>query len=479
MKCLRTTCCSLHRLGGSDFNYERDVRGPPMQRFLDFWLPRVTGGGFWPLLLRAAAGYGSLRILGMLASFAAGVQLARGLGVQGFGYYSIVLAIITLAGLPSEVGLPFLVMREVAAASGRRDYAELFGIIGWAKRTALRTSLSVAAIALCAAAVIYRFYSHTVAESLLLGLPVIPLTAQSRVRGGAIQGLNRVALGQTPETIFRPALYSVLLGIAYISNIRISPPLAMGLYSLTSVVMLTASSLFLRNSLPDRPQSHALSTRRSIMASIPMGLMDAMRIVQGEISIALAGIAAPAAVVGLLRVANVTSITAALPLVVMTQIGMPLMATLHATNERARLQKTVTLVAQAQFAGTLLVGLPLLLIPAHLLGFAFGSSFGAAAGALRILTIAQIMNAGFGPNIWLLNMTGHERKVLRSLAIALVLNVLAVPLAAKYNGATGAAAALFVASLTWNFISWRDARQLLEVETSIFHWPWQIKAGRE
>lgn len=206
-----------------------------------------------------------------------------------------------------------------------------------------------------------------------------------------------------------------------------------------------------------------------------MGLMEGMRVIQGEISIVLAGLVAVPAVVGLLRVANVAAMTAAVPLVIMTQVGLPLMAKLHATNDHVRLQKTVTALAQGQFAGVLLLSLPLFLFPGPLLGLAFGHPFSAASGALQVLIVAQLVNAAFGVNIWLLNMTHHERHVLKALGVALVINVIAVPYLAYRWGATGGAYSLLVSMICWNVISWRDARRLLGIETSIFHWPWRLR----
>jgi O-antigen/teichoic acid export membrane protein len=152
------------------------------------------------------------------------------------------------------------------------------------------------------------------------------------------------------------------------------------------------------------------------------------------------------------------------------------MARLHASNDHARLQKMVTALAQAQFAGVLLVSLPLILFPGPLLSLAFGPSFAPASGALRVLLIGQIANAAFGPNNWLLNMTHHERRVLRALGMALAINCVAVPLLAAHWGATGASFALLASMLCWNIISRRDAKKLVGVETSIFRWPWRRKA---
>jgi O-antigen/teichoic acid export membrane protein len=113
----------------------------------------VAGGrGLAPFLVRAMAGSGAARYgwVAMVASFVAGVQLARMLGVAGYGYYGLALSIVTLAGIPGELGLPKLVTREVAAAVARHDDAQRFGVLHWARRTALPLSAAMAALAIAA-----------------------------------------------------------------------------------------------------------------------------------------------------------------------------------------------------------------------------------------------------------------------------------------------------------------------------------------
>jgi O-antigen/teichoic acid export membrane protein len=446
-----------------------------MRRLLTSFLTAIGGEGMAASLVKSVAQNGVVRMVGILASFAVGVQLARGLGVTNFGYYSIALSVITLAEIPSEFGLPTYVTREVAAAAARNESHEVLAIIRWAKRSCQWVALAIAAIVFVIALLLRELYSRTLLECLLIGAPAIPLMAFARVRSGAIWGLNRVARAQIPETVIRPLIFSFMLGLAYVLHLSLGPQLAMGLFFVAVVVVLAFSSMWLRQALPEGPAEPRATRKRSITSSAPMGLMEGMRVIQGELSIVLAGLVAVPAVVGLLRIANVAAMTAAVPLVFVVQVGMPLMAKLHAIDDHVKLQKVVTAVAQAQFAGVVLLSLPLFLFPGPLLSLAFGGPFAEASGALQVLIVAQIVNGAFGPNIWLLNMTHHERRVLRALGVALVINAIAVPLLVSRWGATGGACALLFSMICWNVISWHDARKLLGIETSIFHWPWQLR----
>jgi O-antigen/teichoic acid export membrane protein len=446
-----------------------------MRQRLPWLFGLVASEGLSGWLVRAAAGNSVVRFLGILASFAFGVQLARGLGVSGFGYYSIAIAVISLATLPSEFGLPTFVTREVAAASVRNDLDEVLDVVRWAIRSCLWLSLAVMATVVAGTLLLSGFYSRSLTECLLIGAPIIPLAALSRVRCGALQGLHRVVQAQVPENLLRPALLSAALAAVYLLGVRLTPQFAIALYAATSAIVFALSWFWLRLALPRGPGERKPETARSITSSLPMGLMDGIRVIQGETSIFVAALVVVPGVVGLLRIANITATIAATPLAVLAQTGSPLMAKLHETGERARLQRAVTALAHAQFAGILIMSLPLLLFPAQLLTFAFGHAFAVASGALRVLLIGQLFNAAFGPNIWLLNMAHHERRVLRALVIALAINIVAVPLLASRWGATGGAFALLASMVCWNVISWRDARRLLGIETSILRWPWRLE----
>jgi O-antigen/teichoic acid export membrane protein len=434
----------------------------------------LFGSGLGPFLVRSVAGSGAVRIVAMVASFAVGVQLARGLGVEGYGHYGVALAVVTIAGIPSQFGLPILVTREVAAAEAKHDHGKLFGVLRWADKACIWIAVAVACAVIAAGIAIYAMGHQALGGALMLGAPVIPLSALGKIRGGALMGLHHVVRGQIPDAIIRPAVLSLLLLGFYLARMPLDAPAAMALNSAAALAMLIVSEAWLRRRLPARQAPELpMSGREWLASSLPMGVSEAMRVLQTELSIVLVGVIASAVIVGLLRIATVTAMTAAAPAVIVALAAMPTMARLHAQGDRERLQKTVSGLAHAQFVGVLLLSVPLLLWPGPLLSLAFGPSFAAADDALRLLCIAQIASAAFGPCLWLLNMTHHERRVTRALAVGLGVNIVLIPPLVLWWGVAGAATALFVSMVCWNVLTWRDSKRLLGIETSIAHWPWK------
>lgn len=429
----------------------------------------ITGEGLGPMLVRSVAGTAVVRLAAMGASFLVGVQLARMLGVKGYGYYGLALSIVTLAGIPGELGLPKLVTREVASAASRKDWAHLFGVLRWARRTALIMSAVTAVLAFIIALIFMELRNPSgLARAVLFGAPVIPLMALSRVEGGATQGLHQIVRGQIPANLFRPLLLSAMLFAAGLLHLRIRPGEAMALNSVTAAAAFILAYLWLKKLLPPAvPAEVRHAGRRWLGSSIPMAFTDGMRALQSELSTLFLGVIAGPGQVGLFRVASATAMMAAVVIVIVGNATMPTIARLFAEHDIKRLARVATSSARVQFAGVLLLCLPLLFGGGPLLGFVFGEAFARGGAPLKIIALAQLANAAFGVNVLLLNMTHHERRVMRAMGFALVINLVSLALLGHFWGATGAAIAFAIAILCWNVQCWFDARRLVGIDTSI------------
>jgi len=95
----------------------------------------------------------------------------------------------------------------------------------------------------------------------------------------------------------------------------------------------------------------------------------------------------------------------------------------------------------------------------------FGHEFVGAALPLAIISVGQLMNAGFGSVGLVLGMTGYEREITKGVAVAtltnVVLNMLLIP---KY-GINGAAFATAVTLFAWNVLLWIAVARYVGVDT--------------
>ena len=115
-------------------------------------------------------------------------------------------------------------------------------------------------------------------------------------------------------------------------------------------------------------------------------------------------------------------------------------AELASTMYRSRLYSTVPAVV---------VALPLLVAPDLVLNV-FGSGFDAASETLRVLAVAQLVNAAAGPVGFALLLTGRESTVLRAFIGATALEVGLMAGLLPVYGTVGAAVGVLLTTVAWN-----------------------------
>jgi O-antigen/teichoic acid export membrane protein len=432
-------------------------------------LPREQG--LRTQLLRAARGSVLLRIVALGATMSTSVVLARALGPVAYGVYAYVFAVITLLALPSQVGIPTLLVRETAKAQVSEDWPRLKGLWKWATRTILSTSLFIA----LAGAGFLMWQGGRIDRdlrwTLSAGLVLVPLIALGDARGAALRGLRKIVSGQLPETVLRPLLLVLFVGLAWKSGGAVSAHAAMALHALAAMLAFLVGGAILWRV---RPQGVAVARADLSGASewwhaaLPLALISGLQVAGNQSGVILLGMFRPDAEVGFYKVATSAATLALFGLQTANLVIAPHIARLHAIGDRARLQRLATMGALASGALTLPVFLAFLLGGRWLINLLYGPGFAGAYGPLLLLSAGQVVNAMFGSVGLLLNMTGHERQAARWLAVSAVCNVLLGVLLVPWMGMVGAAMASVVSILVWNLSFWRIARRELDVDGSVF-----------
>jgi O-antigen/teichoic acid export membrane protein len=136
---------------------------------------------------------------------------------------------------------------------------------------------------------------------------------------------------------------------------------------------------------------------------------------------------------------------------------MPLVARLHATGERARIQQVLTRSARTIFLFSSVLALGLIIFSAPVLSL-FGGDFTGGVEAFRILAAGELVKVFLGFGGLALVMTGHERGLAKGVAVWAGLNIgigaalipwLGVDGAAIASTASAAVANLYLVLLAW------------------------------
>lgn len=422
-----------------------------------------------PRLVMAVVGSGGLRLAGMGLSFLVGIQLARGLGAEGYGVYGIAMATIALLMVPAEFGMPQLLIREVAAAESIGNWGRMRGIVQWAQRSAWILSMTIALGTVGWILLTDPGFHTALSRTLICGTLMVPAMTLGRQSGAALLGLHHIVKGQLPDAVVRPAVFSLLLLGAHLWVGSLSPMLAMLLGALSATAALLVVRAMFRRLWPAQARTARVEShgRQWWASAIPMALTEGMRGLQGNVATLAMGVLASVAATGVFRVASSISVVVALPVTLCALVGSPTISRLYARGEQRNLQRVVSWLAAGMTAGSILLTLPFVLAGEFLLGRLFGPEFIASNPPLLVLCAGGIIYSALGPAIITLNMTGHERRVTRAFVQSLaVLLVLALPLVHLY-GALGAATASAVSLVVGNFVMWRDVRKFVRLDSSV------------
>jgi len=139
----------------------------------------------------------------------------------------------------------------------------------------------------------------------------------------------------------------------------------------------------------------------------------------------LLGVFCDATDVGIYRAASLVALQVTIGLAVANEVLAPHIARLHQAGDRAGLQALMRhALGWLTLSGVLFAGF-CILAGREILVFVFGGAYAGGTTALAILACGQFVAVAAGTGTVLLNMSGHEKDVLRVFAVSAAANVVA------------------------------------------------------
>jgi O-antigen/teichoic acid export membrane protein len=405
----------------------------------------------------------------LLTGFGTTILLAHYLGGVGYGRYAYALAWSGLLTTPAILGLDRFLVRTMAVYEVEGRWELVRGVL---KRTNQLVLGASAAIAGAGCLVALTLLSGPLRWTFCVAMALIPLSALTLLRQGAMQALNRVVSGQLPEYLIRPLLVLGGVGALELAGHRaLSSTTAVAANVLAVAVAFSVGALMLRRAMPApaRAVQARYRTRAWLTASLPMMLFAAVWFGNNYVATLVVGtIAGP-------RAAGVYSVVekgAGLIVLVLFAANMPLapaIARMYANKDSVGLQHATERVAQATLIASAPIAAALAIFPGVYLGL-FGGSFHTGATALVILAVAQLVNVAAGPAGNVLIMTGYERTAMVGVGVGLLANILLGIVLVPSLGVTGGAIAAGASLSVWNVILAVRARQCLRVNVTAVRW---------
>ncbi|MEM8792172.1 MAG: oligosaccharide flippase family protein [Pseudomonadota bacterium] len=404
--------------------------------------------------------------LGLVLSALIAALLARELGPEGFGIYSVALSFAFITSAVLQFGLPSLVVREAARLRVSQSDSQLRFLWLWSNGLILLIFSLVAGGLILAA---YLLGDGALTPGLALAsLPLALVFALTGLQAATVRGVGKAVLSHLPENLFRPASMLVLLSLLLISETALTAELALNLLLASAVTAFSASLVLVLLSFgADRTRRWRTSEARQWMISgSRFWLSSILSVSIKHLDVILLGAFLGSAEAGIYKAAVTLSILSLLPVTIFNTVLQPKISELHTRNQLSDHRDLITRFARLGLMCGVLIFLFLSIFGGTVVSLVFGPGYEAATIPLIILLVGGLINSGFGAVAILLDMCGHEKVVARTFFKAAVISVLLNIGLIPTFGILGASIASALTTLFWNATLCLHVRKLLRMDSS-------------
>ncbi len=405
-------------------------------------------------------------------SYLFGILVARQIGADQYGLYTLGVTAVTLVSRFTIAGLDRGLLRF--ASISRSDGQ------GHILRRLIATALAIgAAVGLAGGAIMWLYPQWLLGVFNWTDKPeMVPLL---RAFGIAVAPLTLIAIAIAGTQAFRTVRYRALVVnviqplirlplalalIPLIGPLAAAPVLAFVITQIVGVVLSLYFLLRLERRVPRQPanpsetqtaQSHGL-TRRLMRFSLPLSLANVLEYLNGRTEIIVIGIFLTAGAAGIF---NAASRMAGLGLIVLTAVNAIFAPVISDLHHRAELTRLATLY-KLSTRWVLLAAMPLIVVQivfAEQFMSLFGPEFAAGAVSLQLLSLGQLVNFAVGSAGLILIMIGRSTLVAANSVLAIglsfALDFWLIPILGLNGAALAAALALAALNLVRMAQVWR------------------------
>lgn len=338
-----------------------------------------------------------------------GILMARAMGADQYGLFSLAdTAFYVVVGL-AMLGLPLALIRYIPVFVNRRDEKAIFGTLQVGIGLPFIISI-LAGIGLWFAAerVAVMVFNEPRLEPVLLVVAVaLPFGALISATSAALRGFNQIKYGVIGEDIFLSFIKLILvIGLVFTGLNAVKSMTAHAIGTAVTCILLF---FFLHKLFPlNRPwRSAHYNSKELVKFSIPLYGSDLLSLLGGNLQTLLLGMFNTVASVGIFTVATRVNLIGTMIYSSFNTSAEPIVSELHSKEEYQQLGHFYQSVTKWTFSSNLPLFLIILLFPKLILSI-FGEDFTTGSLALIILSGGSLIDAGTGINAAVITMTGKS-----------------------------------------------------------------------
>lgn len=412
---------------------------------------------------RQGAGMLAVRVSSLLILFGVQALLARLLGADQFGVYTVALAVMGVLQLFARQGFEIAASRFVGAYSGVDNWALLSGFV----RASRILVLGGAVIFSTGLVIVANLMADTLGDGMLHSLwliaAILPLFTVLQLEAAIVRGMGRASIADIPTWIIQPLILAAGVSAAvFLGDAPPRAPTALAVFLGTAVCAVIVQHIIMIRVLPKTVHDALPEYRWGewMKAAPAMMLFAGSAVLISQANTVLLGAMSSAAEAGIYNISGrIAGILQLVTFCFIAAIG-PVASRLHAKGDMAELARVTSIGVRAVFAVALLASVTLVAAGEQILAI-FGEEFRQGYHTLLVLLLGQLFWAATVPAGVLLNMTGHHNESGKILLVAAAVNFGLCALLIPIYGSIGAAIATSVAIVLWNGImAWSAERRV-------------------
>ncbi|UCG25571.1 MAG: flippase [Chloroflexota bacterium] len=369
--------------------------------------------------------------------------MARALGADQYGLYTLAISVATIVAGVAVLGLHTAMVRYVAILNKKGDEAGMWGAIqiGIGLPALISTVLAIGLFAL-SYVVAHNIYDRPeLAPMLQLMAIIVPLMTLSTVLAGATHGFKKMHYAVIAQNFVQVIVRLILIAILFFLGMQAIHALAV--FGVANLIAVGLLFYFLNKEFPLRRglRSAKRNWRELMGYSLPVWISGLLRSFRSNIQVLLLGTFYTAAGVGVFNVVGRVNLVGRMAFNSISTSSRPIIAEIHSQKDRVELANIYQTTTRWGVTVNLPIFLTLLLFSEGILAI-FGDDFIAGAMAMRVLAFAELVDAFTGTCGAIIDMTGLTRvKVANSviqLILAITVNVLLIPKYGLMGAAVGA-----------------------------------------
>ncbi len=407
-------------------------------------------------VISAAKGSGILtvgKLVEYVGRFVIAFLLARVLGAEEFGIYSLALSAAAIVSTISLIGMDDAVLRNIAVHASQKDEESLWGALQLTFVFTISMSIILGIVLFYFADSIAKiiFSEPLLASMLRLVALIVPILTLSEMLVFATRGFKRMDYGVIARDFIQLPIRIVLLVILALLNLNaFTAMITFGVADLTASIALV---FFLNKKFPlKRPLKAAKRDVRGLLNfSLPFWFSDILNTVRNNIQVMMLGSLSTISSAGIFTIVSRVNLLSIITYRSVQTSIRPIIAELQSKNR----WNDVGHLYQTSTRWALLVNIPMTLIMilfSEQILLIFGESFKEGGLALAILAVSEFIKVLTGMSGTIIDMSGLNRLKMVNTTIQVVLAVgLNVYLIPRW-GLLGAAVAVFISIAIMNVI---------------------------